>query len=196
MKRNLFACTMLIPVLLVGCTPGPQPTPPPTTPAPTVEPPPQQFMCTPEEGGHASPCSEAEYQAQLARDKQYDEAKRVLAAYNKEFERLAREGATASEELLSYTAGDYTDLSRDEFSQGYRYEGGEFKTVWVKRLVGESQASSVVALRACTDTTSITIMQNGKKLTTGRVAEEEYYFADSTEGLKIVEARNTQVESC
>lgn len=196
MKRILFACAMSVPVLLAGCTPGTPQTPPPSTPVQTVEPPPQQFMCTPEEGGSASPCSEAEYQAQLARDKQYDEAKRVLAAYNKEFQRLAGQGASASEELLSYTGGEFEAQTRDEMGEGFRLEGGESKKVWIKRLVGESLGGSTLALETCVDGTSITIWKGKEKIGEGRISERRYFFADTDTGLKIVAAQNREVESC
>lgn len=106
MRRILLACAVVVPVLLAGCTPTPQPAP--NTPAPTIVAPTMQLMCTPEEGGPAAPCTQAEYDAMVERDKLYDEAKSVLNQYNAEFERLAREGAPASEEILNYTAGDFT----------------------------------------------------------------------------------------
>lgn len=194
MRRILLACAVVVPVLLAGCTPTPQPAP--NTPAPTIVAPTMQLMCTPEEGGPAAPCTQAEYDAMVERDKLYDEAKSVLNQYNAEFERLAREGAPASEEILNYTAGDFTQFTKDEFSHGFEFEGGEFKTVWVKRLMGDSRGGSILALKTCTDTTSITVKQGTKVVGKGRKAEESYFFGNTPRGLAIVAAQNVEVSTC
>lgn len=195
MRRILFACAAVVPALVAGCTPAAQPTPS-ATPVPTVAAPTLQLMCTPEEGGTAAPCTQAEYDAMIARDKLYDEAKAVLDRFYKESERLAREGKPASEELLGQTAGGFTQMTREDYSQGISYEGGEFKIVWVKRLVGENVEGSTLALQACTDTSSISVKQAGKELGPGRLSEQQYFFAETPEGLRIVEANNLEVESC
>lgn len=194
MRRILLACAVVVPVLLAGCTPTPQPAP--NTPAPTIVAPTMQLMCTPEEGGPAAPCTQAEYDAMVERDKLYDEAKKVLARFTAEFENLASEGAPASEELLSHTSGPFTAATKEELSQGFKFTGGDFKTVWVKRLVGESQAGSVVALEACTDSTAVTVVRDGKEVGRGRIAEQRYFFGQTPEGIKIVAADNIEVESC
>lgn len=194
MRRILLACAVVVPVLLAGCTPTPQPAP--NTPAPTIVAPTMQLMCTPEEGGPAAPCTQAEYDAMVERDKLYDEAKSVLNQYNAEFDRLARTGEPASEKLLSLTAGDFTEVTKEELSHQLRYSNGEVKTVWVKRLVGESKAGSVVAFTMCVDTSSITIMQGDKTVGKGRLAEQRIFFGPTSQGLKIVAADNLQVSTC
>ena len=112
MRRIPFACAVVVPALVAGCTPAAQPTPS-ATPVPTVAAPTLQLMCTPEEGGTAAPCTQAEYDAMIARDKLYDEAKALLAKYKTEYERLVRAGAGASKELLSMTSGPYTQATED-----------------------------------------------------------------------------------
>lgn len=194
MRRIHFACGVVIPVLVAGCTPTPQPTP--IAPAPTIAAPTLQLMCTPEQGGAAVPCTQAEYDAMLERDKLYDEAKKVLHKYKTEYERVARGGGTASEELLALTAADFMQVTREEFSHGIRFEGGDYETVWVKRLVGESMAGSTVALELCSDSSSVTIMRGDETIGLGRTAEQRVYFAGPSGDLKIVAAQNRQVESC
>ena len=195
MRRILFACAAVVPALVAGCTPAAQPTPG-ATPVPTVAAPTLQLMCTPEEGGTAAPCTQAEYDAMVARDKLYEEAKVVLTKYNEEFERLSREGSPASPEILALTSGGYTQMLQEEMSQGFTFDGGEFNTVGIKRWVGPSESGSVLALETCTDSSSITIRQGGKELGKGRVAEERYYFAGTPGSLKIVDGMYEVVESC
>lgn len=177
--------------------PAPQPIQTPSTPTTPVAPPPQTYACTPEEGGPSHDCTEAEYKAQLERDKLYEEAKQVLNAYNKESDKLARDGSPASEELLSYTAGPFTDVVREEYSHGFSYVGGESKTVWVKRLVGEELLDgSTLALQTCTDTTSVTIMQGNKEVGSGRFSEVWMFFRETADGMEIVAASHLEVEKC
>lgn len=194
MRRIPTVCVAVVGLLAVGCTPTPAPTP--SAPTPTIAAPTLQLMCTPEEGGAAAPCTQAEYDAMIARDKLYDEAKAVLAKYNKEFERVARRGGPASEELLSLTSGKYTEQTRDQLSQGLTFSGGAFETVWVKRAFEEPRDGSVLSLQACTDSTSITIKQGDKTVGRGRRAHQWIYFAPSAERLTIVAAENQAVESC
>ncbi|MBB1501806.1 hypothetical protein H5397_10295 [Propioniciclava sp. MC1683] len=195
MRRILFACAAVVPALVAGCTPAAQPTPS-ATPVPTVAAPTLQLMCTPEEGGTASPCTQAEYDAMIARDKLYDEAKALLAKYKTEYERLVRAGAGASKELLSMTSGPYTQATEDELAERVKFEGGTYRTTAPRRLVGESRAGSVVALELCSDSSTITITKDGEVLGQGRFAEQRYFFGETPDGLKIVAAQNREVESC
>lgn len=195
MRRILFACAAVVPALVAGCTPAAQPTPS-ATPVPTVAAPTLQLMCTPEEGGTASPCTQAEYDAMVARDKLYDEAKALLAKYNQEFERLARSGEPASKTLLSLTGGGYTEQTRAQLSQGITFEGGSFETLWTKRAFEEPKEGSTLTLLACTDLSSVTLKKGDETLGSGRRAYQWTYFAPTPEGLKIVAAENQAVESC
>ena len=195
MRRILFACAAVVPALVAGCTPAAQPTPS-ATPVPTAAAPTLQLMCTPEEGGTASPCTQAEYDAMVARDKLYDEAKTVLANYRQEFERLARSGAPASDTLLSSTAGEFTEAVKREMDEGFRYEGGTFDVVWVKRLAGEAKANSTVALQSCVDRSSISIFKGAQEIGLGKPTEQRHFFAPVEGRLKIVAAQNRAVESC
>ena len=87
-------------------------------------------------------------------------------------------------------------FTKDEFSHGFEFEGGEFKTVWVKRLMGDSRGGSILALKTCTDTTSITVKQGTKVVGKGRKAEESYFFGNTPRGLAIVAAQNVEVSTC
>lgn len=194
MRRILFACAAVVPALVAGCTPAAQPTPS-ATPVPTVAAPTLQLMCTPEEGGTASPCTQAEYDAMIARDKLYDEAKAVLAKFNEESEALLRAGATASPDLLAMTVGKGTEITAEGHPSGIRWEGGEFRREWVKRLGGQSKEGSVVALELCTDASTVRAT-DGVDSIDGVISSERFYFAGSEGALRIALIEFKEVPKC
>ena len=65
--------------LLAACQPSApgQPTPTSSPSSPVASPTPT-FLCTPEAGGDASPCSEAQYDEMKAKDALYEEAEAVF----------------------------------------------------------------------------------------------------------------------
>lgn len=193
MRRILLACAVVVPVLLAGCTPTPQPAP--NTPAPTIVAPTMQLMCTPEEGGPAAPCTQSEYDAMVERDKLYDEAKSVLRRYHSLSDPLLRSGQGASPELLDMTRGKGEELTRQALPVGVRWEGGEFRHEWVKRLPGKQKEDSTVALEACTDASTTRVVGSDSP-GPGDIAIERYYFAGEPNDLKLVFIEYKVVEAC
>ncbi len=190
--RSGLITSALALALLAGCTPA-QPTLAPPQPSPT---------CTPEGGGKAYPCSPYYYDQMVAKDKLYTEAEAVYRKYLAEDERIYRAGGVTQPTpvLLETTTGQYLADSmriyRDLHSRHSKAVGGEFKRAWFKRVPGESMAASVVALKVCTDPSTVRIGPNAASSEPGVLAEETGYFARVSGELKLTMARTKVVTKC
>lgn len=190
-------------VLLAGC----QPTVPPTTPTPTTTPttlspvPTPTYLCTPEAGGEATPCSQIDYEQMKAKDALYTEAEAVYRKFFAESVRISREGGVAepTATLLDTTAGDYLEdmmtIFRGLHTRGVRAEGTD-PQVTISRLPGISKAGSIVALSVCIDSRGWAFYSGPDQTATGRVGIDEVHFARFDQVLKIIGADGRETASC
>ncbi len=163
---------MVAAMLLAGCTPMP-PAPSPSTSIGPVTPAAPQFHCTPDGSQTAAACTEAEYNAQVERDKQYAEAEslyRKLVAADTE---LFKKGAPADDSVLQHVAGTARDAVVDAHSGPGRYVTGEPKVAWIRRLVGFEREGSTLALTACVVSTDVEMTGPDGSQTVGGVIEEK-----------------------
>lgn len=191
-------------VLLAGC----QPTVPPTTPTPTTTPttlspvPTPTYLCTPEAGGEATPCSQIDYEQMKAKDALYTEAEAVYRKLFAESIRLNRAGGVSAptEVMLSTTTGDYLDdllaSFRGQLERGSRARGDDPTIVWIQRLAGQSKAGSEVALAICVDSTGWGYYIGDERVTDGVIAIDETYFARFDGVMKAIGADGKETDSC
>lgn len=204
MSRLLRAvvATLAATALLAGCQPSapgsPTPSTSPTGATPTPTP---TFMCTPEAGGEATECTQAQYDEMKAKDALYEEAEQVYRTFFEESVRLSRAGgATEPTSVLRETsAGDYLKNMMEIFSgmhdRGVRARGMDPKLA-VDRLPGRSKSGSVVALEVCIDSRGWSYFRGDEEVTPGRLAIDEVYFARFGETLKMIGADGREAERC
>lgn len=186
---------MVAAMLLAGCTPMP-PAPSPSTSIGPVTPAAPQFHCTPDGSQTAAPCTEAEYNAQVERDKQYAEAEslyRKLVAADTE---LFKKGAPADDSVLQYVADNARRLLVEAHSDGSRYKAEGPQVRWIRRMTDFQREGAVLAITACMDSTHATLIAPDGSEAEGSVAEQNAYFALVEGQLKVVHLGYVEVESC
>lgn len=175
-----LAAAILASTLLVGCqSPAATPTPTPT------------YSCTPEAGGTPAPCTQAEFEQMQKMDALYAEAEAVNATFRAEMERHYRMGGATelSPVFLETTAGPareaLLEFQREMHRDKLKSVGGEIKTVWVKRNVGQSMQGSEVSLRVCIDGSSVQTLEDGRPVGSGGKGVDAMYFSRVEGKLKI-----------
>lgn len=191
-RGRLIALALLPAVLLAGCGAAPTPSPTPTS-----------YLCTPEAGGDAYPCTAEEHATMVALDALYDEAEAVYRRHMAEVARISShwEFAEVTPEIEATAAGPYLELITQRIAENRadRIErvSGSPEIAWVKRLPGKSMSGSIVALWSCldgSDGVSTTIdAPNGKP---GIIAHSRVYFRRVDGALKLWESEAKLVESC
>lgn len=167
------------------------------TPAPTPT-----FTCTPEAGGDAYECSQAQYDEMVAKNELYAEAEAVYRKFLAEDIRIMRAGGVTEPTpvLLETTTGAFLEDVMSEYravrKDNLRSKGGSVDLVWLERIPGASKGGSIVALRACMDASSTRTYRGDTFLQNGMVTRDELYFARSGAALKIIGADGTQVATC
>lgn len=143
---RLAALALLPAVLLAGCGAAPAPSPTPTS-----------YLCTPEAGGDAYPCTAEEHATMVALDALYDEAEAVYRRHMAEVARISShwEFADVTPEIEATAAGPYlermTELIASNRDNRIERVSGEPEIGWVKRLPDKSLGGSIVALWTCVD---------------------------------------------
>ena len=188
--------------LLAACQPSqpgqPTPTSSPSSPAATPTP---TFMCTPEAGGEASPCSEAQYDEMKAKDALYEEAEAVYRTFWAENVRISRAGGVKepTEVMLQTSSGQFLDnaleIFRDMASKGLRARGDD-PSIFVARAPGVTRDGSEVALVVCIDPRAWAFYRGEERISEGRTAEDRVYLATRDGSLKLVFVEGRWVKSC
>ena len=194
--------TLAATVLLAGCQPSAPGSPTPSSPPPsaTATPTPT-FLCTPEAGGEATECTQAQYDEMKAKDALYAEAEEVYRRFFAESVRLSRAGGTAepTEVLLETSTGDYLANMIDIFTgmreRGVRAKGTDPKLV-ISRLPGKAKSGSVVALKICIDSRGWAFYRGESRVTSGRLAVDDVYFSRLGESLKMIGADGRETTTC
>ena len=175
-----LAAAVLASTLLVGCqSPAATPTPTPS------------YSCTPEAGGTPAPCTQAEFEQMQKVDALYAEAEAVNATFRAEMERHYRMGGATelSPVFLETTAGPareaLLEFQREMHRDKLKSVGGEIKTVWVKRNVGQSMQGSEVSLRVSMDGTRTKTYRGDELLGPGLMVLDVMYFTKVDGKLKI-----------
>lgn len=179
-------------VLFVGCAPAVEPTPSPEpSPVPT-------FQCTPEAGGEAYACDQAEHERMVARDEQYAEAERVYRRATAVAQELRSQKQLMNDELGSLT----TDESRMSFEealvatqQSDAIWEGSSRIEWVRRAPGIANEGSNVALEVCTSPGDLTVTSGDSTATPGTYFEQ-VFFRKEGGTLKMSSSKTSEVESC
>lgn len=161
--RTLVLATILG-VLLSACTPS---TGPSSTPTPAVP------MCTPEFGGDAYPCTQAEREQTLARDARYADAERVY----REFVRLntleyVERRDDPSAELRSLVTSEYADVLAQIRKQSLSQAtfSGSLRVDWVRPTPAEGSRWPM-ALLVCLDYRDLDVsFTDGTAGPSGRIA--------------------------
>ena len=189
-------------LLLAACQPSqpgqPTPTSSPSSPVATPTP---TFMCTPEAGGEASPCSEAQYDEMKAKDALYEEAEAVFREYFAENIRISRAGGVKEPtEVLARTTSDSLQenlmaVFRDMAERGVAAKGND-PTLTVAREPGVSREGSLVTLRVCADASGWSFYRGDELMSDGRPAEERVYFARRGDRLKMFYSEGKWVKRC
>lgn len=192
MRTLLARATLSAIVLLVGCTPT-APAPGPTSPA---APPTQSYYCTPDGETSGAPCSKEEYDAQLERDRLYEEAESVYRKLNAADKEIYRRGGTADESVLQYVTGEATQVMVDSHVGNPRLASGDYRVVWVRRSPSIAREGDAVAMTACIDNSEALIALPGQEPEPGGIALENVYFVRVDDSLKISLFEAKQVESC
>ena len=190
-RPGRLASALLVACLLAGCQP-PAPTPSPT---PT-------YLCTPEAGGAEFSCSQRQYDEMVAKDKLYAEAEAVYRKFFAEDVRIFRAGGVTepTEVLLETTTSAflknsmtlYRSLRRDS----RKLVGGEIRLAHLRRVPGVTKESSLVALKACVDARSATVVESGAKVGSGFLVEDLLYFGRFNGLMKIQGADGQQEGKC
>ncbi len=192
MRTLLARATLSAIVLLVGCTPT-APAPGPTSPA---APPTQSYYCTPDGETSGAPCSKEEYDAQLERDRLYEEAESVYRKLTAAEQELFRHGAPADESVLRYVTGQARDTVVQAHESELRLVDGEARIVWIKRNPDEAKAESTVSMVACIDNTAALSAMPGEAARPGGHAREYMFFVNSGDGLKVTLFEYEVVDAC
>ncbi|HAM44202.1 MAG TPA: hypothetical protein DCM67_04130 [Propionibacteriaceae bacterium] len=187
--KNSATLAVIIALLGSGCT----------QPDPNAAP---SYTCTPSDGGTAQPCYKAEYDQKIKEDALYAEAEAVYRKFLAEDERIHRVGgaSAATPVLLATTTGSYLESAMTVYkalkAAKATASGGEFKIAWVRREPRLSMANSLVALTACTDTSSVQMGSQGKTPLPGRISERTVYFVREADQLKITDGTYKLVDQC
>lgn len=191
MRTTPTLATLSVLALISGCTPA-APTAPPTP----IAPPTQAYYCTPDGATAGAPCSKAEYDAQLARDKQYEEAEQVFRDMLVAQTALLRTGGPADDTVLRYAARDGAEIIQETHASGLQYLSGEPKVAWVKRLIAEPHEGSTLALTLCIDSSQVLMRTMDGGETTGVAGQQDVYFASVDSSLRIVYLEYEEVDGC
>jgi len=167
------------------------------TPAPTPT-----FTCTPEAGGDAYECSQAQYDEMVAKNELYAEAEAVYRKFFEEDVKTLRRGGIEdpSETLVETTHGDFlADVMgqyRSMKAERALFRDGEFVLAWIRRAPGQAKSGSVISLVTCVDATTTRLFVRGDFVRNGTAARDQFYFGDVEGHLKIVGADGQEVPSC
>lgn len=167
------------------------------TPAPTPT-----FTCTPEAGGGAYECSQAQYDEMLAKNELYAEAEAVYRKFLAEDIRIMRAGGVMEPTpvLLETTTGAFLEDVMSEYrlakKMGTRVAEGDRKLEWIRRLAGVSKGGSIVAIAACVDSTSSRFFVGDRYVGRGLLNRDDLYLARSEGLLRIIGADGEEVETC
>jgi hypothetical protein len=138
----------------------------------------------------------------IAKDKLYTEAEAVYRKFLAEDERIYRIGGVTEPTpvLLETTTGDYrkdsVEIYRDLYSRHSKAVGGQFRIAWIKREPGTSIGGSIVALRVCSDASSVLIGPSKSESKPGLIVEETGYFVSDGANLKLSAAQTKAVTKC
>lgn len=167
------------------------------TPAPTPT-----FTCTPEAGGDAYECSQAQYDEMVAKNELYAEAEAVYRKFLAEDIRIMRAGGVMEPTpvLLETTTGAFLEDVMSDYRQakkmGTRVAEGDRKLEWIRRLAGVSKGGSIVAISACVDSTSSRFFVGDRYVGRGLLNRDDLYLARSDGLLRIIGADGEEVETC
>ena len=178
--------------ILTACTPVAQPTLTPTS-SPT-------YLCTPEAGGAALPCSSVEAEQAEKRDALYAEAEGVYRRFWVELNRLSGEPDPQVTPVLAETTADqFRRFVETSFEPG-RFNlrvSGKADLVRLDRLPGLSMSGSTVALLACIDSRGATFEGGtNTKPSPGSVFEMRVYLGPKDDFLKIIDSESRDVAEC
>ncbi|MBK8459540.1 MAG: hypothetical protein IPL43_04545 [Micropruina sp.] len=194
MSMRIAVSALSAVMVLAGCTP----TTPVTSPSPAPT-----FQCTPEAGGVAAPCSQAEFEQMQKTDALYAEAERVYRKYLAEDERVARQGGAAQlTKGYKETIGDPVILRqtlkiiKQNKAEGRVMRGGDVRLIWLKRTPALSVKASLAALAACIDASSSRLYMNGEYVGQGAIYQEEVFYQMFGDDLKISSLNYEMVQSC
>ncbi|WP_232549482.1 hypothetical protein [Propioniciclava soli] len=179
-------------VLLVGCTPAGGSTP---SPEPTPEP---TFQCTPEAGGEAYACDEAEHERMVARDEQYAEAERVYRRAMETANDLLIAKEAMSDGLRDLTVGAaQEDLEKTllEASRSDVAYSGEMEIEWV-RPTNIADRGSDLALEICSSPGTQSFTANGETTAIASYVLEDVFFTKTDGGIKLSSIKGAEVEEC
>ena len=180
-------------VALAGCAPA---TPTSSPSAPPVSGPAQQYYCTPDGATSGAPCSQEEWEAQVARDKQYEEAEAIYRRLNAAERELYVAGAEADDTVLQFVVGEAREVVVDAHAQRPRLVEGDFEIVWVRRTPEVAQEGDALVLTACVDNTNAMIAVPGEGTGPGATALERVSFVRDGGVLKIGRFAAKEVVSC
>lgn len=168
------------------------------TPAPTPT-----FTCTPEAGGDAYECSQAQYDEMVAKNELYAEAEAVYRKFLAEDIRIMRAGGVMepTPALLETTTGAFLEDVMSEYramrASGLRAVDGQALLVSLDRRPGATKGGSVVAMVACLDARSLRIQSEDDSVRKGFIARDELYFGrDGSGDLLLIGADGERVDKC
>lgn len=194
--------TLAATVLLAGCQPSApgSPTPSSPPPSPTATPTPT-FLCTPEAGGEATECTQAQYDEMKAKDALYAEAEEVFREYFAENIRISRAGGVTepTEVILKTTAGTARESVMAAFrglAERQSRARGDDPTLKVERAPGISKEGSIVALLVCADGSGWAFYEDGAEVSRGRPAEDRVYFSTVDGAMKMTYIEGRWVKTC
>lgn len=192
MRTTPTLATLSVLALMSGCTPA-APTAPPTPAAPPT----QAYYCTPDGATAGAPCSKEEYDAQLERDKHYEEAEQVYRDLLEADKKIFLAGGEADETVLQYAVGDARDILIQSHEGRPRLVSGEVVIPWIRRSPEAAGPGDAVVLTACIDNTKAHVEVEGDGGSyVGSVAHERVHFVREGEALKISRFASKEVESC
>lgn len=195
--RRVVVPAMVVVLAVTGCgAPATARTPGPTTsPSPT-------YLCTPEAGGEATPCSPEQYSEQLRLNVLYDEALKNYQRYFNENVKLQRAGGAdkASPNLLAVAGGPFLDATVTNLRQmrelGVKAGPGDFKLVRADRSPGAASRGYEVALATCVDGRGVPLLQGDATLKEGSLVAQTVFFKRDGGVLKLWDAEARPVEGC
>ncbi|WP_342371875.1 hypothetical protein PCC79_11390 [Propioniciclava soli] len=179
-------------VLFVGCAPAVEPTPSPEpSPVPT-------FQCTPEAGGEAYACDQAEYEAMVVRDEQYAEAERVYRRAMEIVNALTNSKQPINSELIAITTGsaqaDFEKALLDISQDGAEYSGTP-EIEWIRRAPDAVDQGSVVALEVCTSPGDQVVVVDGVPIPSSTAFERVFFRLEDGQ-MKMASGQAGEVASC
>jgi len=177
---------------LTACSPS---TSPSATPSAPTGPPTPTFLCTPDAGGAAAPCTQDEHEQMKARDAEYAEAERL---YRATWDlRIAAYRGEPHQDPADLAQGSALESLRDDISAGISIESGEPQVVRFSRLVGLVRDGSTLAAEVCLDRRDFHLVAQGKPIVwpTGFALERVYFLSDDTTA-KVVYVEYKGVDQC